>query len=99
MSENPRSLSDADIVIRMLYYCEEPRLPAQIMSYCWIDRSQFLRFSDHCIRRKLLKPISMEDDLLGLVITEHGRETLATAQEIMEALGIKDDESIPPLIE
>jgi hypothetical protein len=95
--EEERELSDADVIIRMLYFCTEPRYPAQVMSYCWIDRARFLKLSDHCIRRKLLKPIAMDVGLIGLVITEHGKETLATAKEIMRELGIDENESLPPV--
>jgi hypothetical protein len=79
----------------MLYFCTEPRYPAQIMSYCWIDRSRFLKLSDHCIRRKLLKPVELDVSILGLVITDHGKETLTTAREIMRELGINENESLP----
>jgi hypothetical protein len=96
VEEEERELSDADVIVRMLYFCTEPRYPAQVMSYCWIDRSRFLKLSDHCIRRKLLKPIEMDVGLLGLVITEHGKETLSTAKEIMKELGIDERETLPP---
>lgn len=48
--------SDADIVVRMLWYClDGPKLSSQIVSYCNIDRIQLLRFLQHCIVRGLLK--------------------------------------------
>ncbi len=86
--------SDADIMIRMLYYCsDEPRYAAQIQSYCNINRIQLARFSKHCIERKLLKIAPTSDGSLCLEVTERGRQVLYTAQNIMEGLGIKLDTS------
>lgn len=82
--------ADADVLIRMLYYCsEEPKLDTQIMSHCQIDRSQLVRFSGHCIRRRLLKFSPSEEGLLCFVATEHGKEVLSKAHDIMDGLGIK----------
>jgi len=92
----PRNQSDerseTDIIIRMLYYCTEPRLPSQIMSFCDIDRDQFTRMSEHCIKKNLLKVVNAEMGMFGYVLTPRGRETLATAQLIMKELGVEDSE-------
>jgi ethanolamine ammonia-lyase small subunit len=78
----------------MLYFCTEPRLPSQIMSYCDIDGVQFKRFFDHCVKRNLLKVVVSDLGLFALVVTERGRKTLTTAEEIIKALGIKEGEKI-----
>ncbi len=83
---------DADIIVRMLYYCSDPRIESQIKSYVEIDSIQFDRFANHCIRRGLLrKYISRDrsdDGEIYYVVTDEGRKTLVTAQEIMKALGL-----------
>ena len=85
--------ADADVIIRMLYFCaDEPRMASQIMVHCNIDRSQLVRFSRHCIRRKLLKIAFSRDGDMYLETTEHGTEVLSTAQNIMYELGIKLEE-------
>lgn len=89
-----KEMSDGDVIIRMLYYCEEPRLPSQIMSYCKIDGVKFRRFSGHCIRRGLLKIVSSELGLFALVTTQRGREVLSTADSIMAELGMGQDEPL-----
>jgi predicted transcriptional regulator len=88
------SMSDSDIIIRMLYFCEVPKLPSQIMNYCMIDGVRFKRFSAHCIKRGLLKIVANEDGLFALQITERGREVLSSADSIMEELGIGQDEPL-----
>ncbi|MDH2901626.1 MAG: hypothetical protein PXY39_11715 [archaeon] len=80
---------DTEILVRMLYYCSEPRLASQIKSYCEIDGIQFNKFTDHCITRGLLRKFFSQDGLFSYVVTDHGKETLATAQEVMKALEIK----------
>ncbi len=80
---------DADILVRMLYYCSEPRLPSQIKSYCEIDSIQFNKFAEHCTNRGLLRKYLSEDGEFSYVVTSHGRNTLATAQEVLVALGLK----------
>jgi len=82
--------SDADLLIRMLYYCSDgPKVTSQIASYCNIDRRQIVRFLTHCFARGLLKVAPSDDGLLYLETTEHGKEVLATAQDIMRGLGIE----------
>ena len=82
--------SDVDTLIRMLYYCsDEPKVTSQIISYCSIDRKQILRFLTHCSAQGLLKVASYNDGLLYLLTTEHGKEVLATAQNVMRGLGIE----------
>ena len=87
-------MSDSDIIARMLYYCEEPRLPSQIMSYCKIDRGLFTKFSGHCLKRGLLavRPASEHTDLFALVTTAHGRKVLSTADSILSHLGLDQDD-------
>ena len=94
MSENLGELADSDIIIRMLYFCEVPKLPSQIMSYCAIDGVKFRSFSGHCMKRGLLRVVASEQGLLALQITERGREVLATADSIMAELGIGQDEPL-----
>ena len=76
----------------MLYYCTEPRLPSQIMSFCDVDRDQFRKMAEHCIKKNLLKVVNAEMGMLGYVLTPRGRETLTTAQQIMKELGVDDSE-------
>jgi hypothetical protein len=73
----------------MLYYCSQPRLVSQIKSYCEIDNIQFNKFVDHCMSRGLLRKFASNDGLFSYVVTDHGMETLVTAQEVMRALEIK----------
>jgi hypothetical protein len=87
-------MSDSDIIIRMLYFCEEPKLPAQIMNYLKIDGVKFRKFSGHCVKRGLLKVIASEQGLLEMQITQRGRVVLATADSIMMELGIGQDEPL-----
>ena len=87
-------MSDSDIIIRMLWYCEEPKLPAQIMNYCHIDGIQYRRFTGHAIKRNLMKAISSEMGLFSMVTTDHGREVLETADKIMSSLGLEPDEPL-----
>jgi len=91
-SEDLGELSDSDVIIRMLWYCEEPKLPSQIMHYCRIDGIKYRKFTGHCIRRGLLKAISSEMGLFSMVTTDRGREVLETADKIMSALGLEADE-------
>ncbi|HKW04530.1 MAG TPA: winged helix-turn-helix domain-containing protein [Nitrososphaerales archaeon] len=84
--------SDSDTIIRMLYYCTEPRTLPQIMSYCGIDASRFKKFMQHCMKRDLLKMVVDEEASMEYVVTKHGAEVLATAAEIMGALGIEKEE-------
>ena len=83
---------DADIIVRMLYYCSEPRIESQIKSYAEIDSVQFDKFSNHCIRKGLLRKFISRDRTdegeIYYVVTDVGRRTLVTAQEIMKALGL-----------
>jgi hypothetical protein len=92
ISDEFSEMSDSDIIIRMLYFCEEEKLPAQIMNYCKIDGIKFRKFSGHCIKRGLLRVIASEQGLFALQITRRGREVLDTADSIMQALGIGQDE-------
>ncbi len=87
-------MSDSDIIIRMLWYCEEPKLPAQIMNYCGIDGIKYRRFTGHCMKRGLLRAISSEMGLFAMVTTDRGREVLETADKIMSALGLEPDEPL-----
>jgi len=87
-------MSDSDIIIRMLWFCEEAKLPAQIMNYCHIDGVQFRRFTDHCIKRGLLRAVSSELGLFAMETTNRGREVLETADKIMFALGLEADEPL-----
>jgi hypothetical protein len=80
---------DAEVLVRMLYYCSEPRLASQIKSYCEIDSIQFNKFADHCINRGLLRKFVSDEGLFSYVVTDHGRRTLVTAQEVMKALQIR----------
>ena len=80
---------DVEVLVRMLYYCSEPRLASQIRSYCEIDGIRFNKFTDHCIDRGLLRKFFSQEGLFSYVVTDHGKDTLATAQEVMKALEIK----------
>jgi len=93
-SEDLGEMSDSDIVIRMLWYCEEQKLPAQIMNYCKIDGVKYKRFTGHCIRRGLLKAVSSEMGLFSMVTTDRGREVLETADKILSSLGLEPDEPL-----
>ena len=87
-------MSDSDIIIRMLWFCEEAKLPAQIMNYCNIDGIQFRRFTGHCIKRGLLRAVATEEGLFAMETTGRGREVLETADKIMSALGLEPDEPL-----
>ena len=93
-SEDLGEMSDSDVIIRMLWYCEEAKLPAQIMSYCHIDGIRYRQFTGHCIKRGLMKAISSEMGLFSMVTTDRGREVLETADKIMSALGLEPDEPL-----
>jgi hypothetical protein len=93
-SEDLGEMSDSDIVIRMLWFCEERRLPSQVMNYCHIDGVQFRRFSGHCIKRGLLRTVSSEQGLFAMLTTARGREVLETADHIMSTLGLDPDEPL-----
>jgi len=93
-SEDLGEMSDSDTIIRMLWYCEEPKLPAQIMNYCHIDGLKYRRFTGHCIQRGLLRAISSEMGLFSMVTTDRGQEVLETADKIMSALGLVADEPL-----
>lgn len=84
--------SDSDVIIRMLYYCTEPRALPQIMSYCTIDGVQFKKYLEHCMKRNLLKMEVDGDGSTEYVVTQHGAEVLGTAAEIMGALGMENSE-------
>ncbi len=71
----------------MLYFCEEPKLQAQIMHYCKIDGIRFRRFCEHCMRRGILKGVRTDYGLQAYIITDRGKEVLATAEDIIRALG------------
>jgi len=94
LPENLGYIGDPDIIIRMLYFCEEPKLPSQIMNYCMIDGIKFRKFSGHCLKRGLLKVIASDQGLLAMQITQRGRDVLATADSIMSELGIEQDEPL-----
>jgi hypothetical protein len=87
-------MNDSDIIIRMLWFCEEPKLPSQIMNYCHIDGIQFRRFTGHSIKRGLLKAVASELGLFAMETTNRGREVLETADKIMSALGLEPDEPL-----
>lgn len=91
LDDDRDELSDADVVVRMLYFCEEPRLRSQIMSHCRIDALRFKRFSEHCIKRGILKLASIDYGLEAFVITDRGKGVLATTREIIGILGITSD--------
>ncbi len=88
----PEQKSDSDVIIRMLYYCTEPRHQTQIMSYCEIDAAQFKKYVQHCMKRNLVKIEVDEEGSDEYVVTEHGAEVLGTAAEIMGVLGIEKGE-------
>ena len=83
--------SDSDTIVRMLYYCAEPRSAAQVMSYCSIDRVRFEKYLKHCRKRDLLKMEIDDEGSQEYVVTQHGGEVLATATQIMAELGIEKD--------
>jgi len=93
-SEDLGEMSDSDIIIRMLWYCEEPKLPSQIMNYCHIDGTKYRQFTGHCIRRGMLRAISSEMGLFAMLTTDRGREVLETADKILSALGLEPDEPL-----
>ena len=79
---------DSEVIVRMLYYCSEPRIDSQIKSYCEINQLQFDKFAQHCMRKGLLKMFLNTDGEFCYVVTDAGKRTLVTAQEIMKALAI-----------
>ncbi|MDG6994356.1 MAG: hypothetical protein JRN52_00415 [Nitrososphaerota archaeon] len=90
-SEYSGTFSDSDTVIRMLYFCETPRTPAQIMLYCGIDGIQLTRFTKHCLRRNLVKFVMSEMGPMSLVITEHGKEVLSKSMDILKELNLSPE--------
>ncbi|MDA4130566.1 MAG: hypothetical protein OK457_07325 [Thaumarchaeota archaeon] len=94
MEEDLGELSDSDIIVRMLYFCEEPKLPSQIMTYCRIDGIKFRRFTGHCIRRGLMRAIASEMGLFAMQTTDRGREVLEKVDSIMAGLGLEPDEPL-----
>ncbi len=93
-SEDLGEMSDSDLIIRMLYFCEERKLPSQIMNYCKIDGIKFRRFTGHCIRRGLMKAIAAEMGLFSMETTDRGRQVLETVDSIMAGLGLDQDEPL-----
>lgn len=93
-TENPATgHNEDDTIIRMLYYCaDEPRLESQIRMHSGLDRTQFVKFVIHCIKRGLLKVV-MTEDQQHFVTTERGKQVLATAENIMQKLGITPEQS------
>ncbi len=61
-------------------------LPSQIKSYCEIDSVQFKKFAENCINRGLLRKSLAEYKEFSYVVTNHGKKTLTTAQEILAKL-------------
>ena len=94
LSEDFSEMSDSDIIVRMLYFCEEPKLPAQIMNYCRIDGIKFRKFTGHCIRRGLMRAIASEMGLFAMETTDRGRHVLETVDSIMAGLGLDQDEPL-----
>ena len=94
LTEDLGAMSDSDIIIRMLYFCEVPKLPSQIMTHCELDYAKFRKFSGHCMKRDLLRAVASEQGLFALQITERGREVLETADAITTELGIGEDEPL-----
>jgi len=92
MAEGLEVQSDSDTIIRMLYFCERPRTTTQIMYYCSIDRARVRKFTDHCLKRKLLRQAGVEYDQETFALTEHGSKTLATAIDIMKELDMDPSE-------
>ncbi len=79
---------DAEILVRMLYYCSEPRLPSQIKSYCEIDGAQFKKYAEHCIKQGLLRKVPSDYQEFSYAVTDYGKNTLASAEQVLSALGI-----------
>jgi predicted transcriptional regulator len=94
IAEDPGELSDSDIIVRMLYFCEEAKLPSQIMNYCRIDGIKFRKFTGHCIKRGLLRAIASEMGLFAMQTTDRGRQVLETVDSIMAGLGLEQDEPL-----
>jgi hypothetical protein len=84
-----QNTEDIEVIVRMLYYCTEPRLASQIKSYCEIDSIQFNKFAGHCMSRGLLRKFVSNDGQFSYVVTDRGKETLTTAQHVMKALQIE----------
>ena len=93
-SEYSGTFSDSDTVIRMLYFCETPRTPAQIMLYCGIDGVQLTRFTKHCVRRNLARFVMSEMGPMSLVITEHGKQVLSKSMDILKELNLNPEEEL-----
>lgn len=87
-------LRETNIILRMLYFCEEPKGTSQIMSYCGIDRSHAKKYSQHCIGRGTLKMSHADYGLEVMVTTERGKEVLATAENIVRELGINSEQGL-----
>lgn len=90
-------VSDSDIIIRMLYFCESsPRVKSQIMSYCQIDAYQFKKFMTHCLNRRLLR-ISIDrsgyGDVEQFVMSDHGRDVLRKTELIKRELGFEGQDN------
>jgi hypothetical protein len=95
-SDDAGELGDEDIILKMLHFCEEPRTTAQIMSYCRMDKKSVRRFSEHCMRRSMLKLSFIDYGREALITTARGKEVLVTARKVMKVLGI-DSEQAPVL--
>ena len=80
--------SDSDIIVRMLYFCEIPKQRAQIMNYCGIDAERYRQFSEHCLKRGILRIAFVEEGIEAMSTTARGREVLATAKDIIRTLGL-----------
>lgn len=89
-------LSDSDLLVRMLYFCDQPRTKSQIMSYCSMDGIKLKRFADHCISKKLLREMHTNPYEVTFILTQQGRETLSTAIDLMRELQIDPDDIITP---
>jgi predicted transcriptional regulator len=89
-------LSDPDLLVRMLYFCDQPRTRSQIMSYCSMDGVKLKRFTDHCISKNLLKEIYTGSNGVMYTLTQHGKETLFTAIDLMRELQIDPADIITP---
>lgn len=90
--DKARLKSDDEIIVRMLNYCDdEPRLESEIRVYSGLDRSQFVKFVIHCIKRGLLK-VEMTEDKQYFVTTQRGKQVLATAETIRDTLGITPEQ-------
>jgi predicted transcriptional regulator len=93
-SEDLDEMSDSDIIIMILWFCEKAKQPAQIMNYCHMNGIQFNRLIGHCIRRGLLRAVTPEQGLLAMETTDRGREVLEAADKIISSLGLEPDEPL-----